>query len=240
MVTTLTGVTENLSHDSVESLSMEEHKNCVELIGTYGSDEIHALSAWTSTSRDLPQEKRERIPQFIKMLVENGHDTPFEKSSLHFLMTTDIASHIHILRHRIGVSLNSASARYKELKEDKFYVPFDWDDEDRSAYEEFAKDCFKRYHASIDRLVSKGYDRKRAKESSRFYLPYGMQYAIDVMFNFRSFVHFLKLRYSRDSQEEVRAIARHMLQAVIDCGQFPHTLRAFDLVDVNGVIREPF
>ena len=33
-------------------------KNTVELIGHYGSDEIIACSAWTSTSRNLTQEKK--------------------------------------------------------------------------------------------------------------------------------------------------------------------------------------
>lgn len=32
-------------------------KNTVELIGHYGSDEIIALAAWTSTSRELTDEK---------------------------------------------------------------------------------------------------------------------------------------------------------------------------------------
>jgi len=35
------------------------NENKVELIGTYGGDETHALSAWTSTSRDLTEEKSE-------------------------------------------------------------------------------------------------------------------------------------------------------------------------------------
>ena len=100
--------------------------NTVELIGHYGSDELHACSAWTSTSREITDEKRNRIPQLLKMLAEAGHHTPFEKSSIHFLVDCDIASHIHLLKHRIGVSINAESARYKELKEDKYYIPEDW------------------------------------------------------------------------------------------------------------------
>jgi hypothetical protein len=90
---------------------MSENKNTVELVGLYGSDETHALSAWTSTSRNLTDEKRERIQQLLKMLADNDHATPFEKSSLHFLVTTDVGSHIHLLKHRIGVSINAESAR---------------------------------------------------------------------------------------------------------------------------------
>jgi thymidylate synthase ThyX len=101
--------------------------NTVELIGYYGSDLTHAQSAWTSTSRDLSDEKLSRVPALLKMLAENGHHTPFEKSTLHFLVTCDQASHIHLLKHRIGTSINAESARYKELKEDKFYLPEDWE-----------------------------------------------------------------------------------------------------------------
>jgi hypothetical protein len=36
-------------------------KNKIELLGVYGNDEIHACSAWTSTSRDITDEKRDNI-----------------------------------------------------------------------------------------------------------------------------------------------------------------------------------
>lgn len=45
------------------------------------------LSAWTSTNRDLTEDKKKRLPELLKMLAEKGHHTPFEKSSLHFLVT---------------------------------------------------------------------------------------------------------------------------------------------------------
>ncbi|NCW24121.1 MAG: hypothetical protein EBV84_01930, partial [Betaproteobacteria bacterium] len=31
-----------------------------------------------------------------------------------------------ILKHRIGVPVNGESARYKEIKEDKYLIPSDW------------------------------------------------------------------------------------------------------------------
>ncbi len=83
-------------------------KNTVELIGFYGSDEIIACSAWTSTSRELTEEKKQRIPKLINMLWSEGHETPFEKGTVHFLVNCDIASHIHLLKHRIA-SINAES-----------------------------------------------------------------------------------------------------------------------------------
>jgi len=104
----------------------DKNDNKVQLIGHYGSDQIHACSAWTSTSRDLNEDKINRIPKLLKMLADAGHHTPFEKSSLHFLIDTDIASHIHLIKHRVGTSVNGESARYKEIKEDKYLIPDDW------------------------------------------------------------------------------------------------------------------
>jgi len=212
---------------------MSDRKNSVELMGWYGSDETHALSAWTSTSRDLNDEKRNRIPQLLKMLASQGHHTVFEKSSLHFLVTVDTASHIHLLKHRIGVSINGESARYKELKDDKYYVPHDWPLEEQTQYIAFMENALEEYHKTLERLVSGGMNRKRAKESARFYLPYGNQITMDLMFNWRSFHHFLGLRMKPDAQLEIREIANQMLGLVkeIPDNPFEHTIEAFGYGD---------
>lgn len=218
---------------------MPPQSNKVELIGFYGSDESHALSAWTSTSRDLTTDKKDRIPQLLKMLAENGHETPFEKSSLHFLVTTEIATHIQLLKHRIGVSINAESARYKELKDDKYYVPVDWPAAEKELYIEHMESSLQKYHATLERLVQSGMSRKRAKESARLYLPYGNQVTADVMFNFRSFVHFLRLRYSDHAQVEIKDIAKQMLDLVVETKSFSATLEAFGLINGNE-LRGPF
>lgn len=201
--------------------------NKVELIGSYGDDLTHGLSAWTSTNRELSDEKRGRVDKLLYQLGNEGHHTPFEKSMLHFLVTTDIATHIHLLKHRIGVSINGESARYKELKDDKFYVPQDWDTVERLKYIEFMETALKNYHECLARLVAKGVPRKRAKESARFYLPYGNQITADISFNWRSFMHFQELRNSEHAQLEVRALAQKMLEQVRELNVFPLSLKAF-------------
>lgn len=209
------------------------HINSVELIGYYGSDEAHACSAWTSTSREITEDKKKRIPALLSMLASNGHHTPFEKSSLHFLVKTDIASHIHLLKHRVGVSINAESARYKELKEDNYYTPIDWPYEWVDELHNYTKQGLNLYHKCIDSLTSNyGIDRKRAKESARFFRPYNTQIVADVMFNFRSFAHFQGLRNKPDAQLEIKDIAQKMLTEVanIDGKPFKHTLEAFKLI----------
>ena len=224
-------------------------KNTVELIGYYGSDEIIALSAWTSTSRTLTKEKRDRIPALIEMLGREGHHTPFEKASFHFLVDTEIASHIHLLKHRMS-SLNAESARYKELKEDKYYIPEDWagiqdinntfatEIQDYCGEERNWTEVLKEYTEIGNRLYHQCLKdlepilgRKRAKESARFFKTYNSQIQGDVMFNLRSFANFQKLRNSEHAQLEIREIAAEMLDLVknIKGNPFEYSIKAFGL-----------
>ena len=226
-------------------------KNTVELLGYYGSDEIIACSAWTSTSRELTEDKKARIPKLINMLWRDGHETPFEKGVVHFLVNTEIASHIHILKHRIS-SLNAESARYKELKEDKYYIPEDWKDIEVEYDSEFhpfgesaidfsdAGDTWTEmlewytklgntlYHRCLEQ-TEPILGRKRAKESARFFKTYNSQIQADVSFNMRSFANFQKLRNSEHAQLEIREIAGIMLELVknIDGNPFEHTIEAW-------------
>ena len=229
-------------------------KNKVELIGHYGSDEVIACSAWTSTSRDLTENKKARVGKLINMLWSEGHETPFEKGIVHFLVDTDIASHIHLLKHRIS-SLNAESARYKELKEDKYFLPEDWEgiavstwpkddiyglDFGTRNWLDVLKDYTEMgnglYHQCIKDLEPV-LGRKRAKESARFFKTYNSQVQADIMFNMRSFANFLKLRRCDHAQKEIKQIADEMykLVAQIDSNPFQHTLAAWKK---SGIIKE--
>lgn len=211
-------------------------KNTVELLGFYGSDKIIAQSAWTSTSRELSPEKEARIPKLIEMLWSEGHETPFEKANVHFLVTCDVASHIHMIKHRIA-SINAESARYKELKEDKFYLPEDWKGvglksngnvtlDWQQSLDDFSRLSNILYHQCLEELTPI-LGRKRAKESARFFKTYNSQITADVQFNMRSFANFMKLRGSEHAQVEIRNIAWEMYRLLlnIEGNPFEHTLR---------------
>ena len=218
--------------------------NTVEYLGHYGSDETIACSAWTSTSRDLSEDKKNRIPKLIDMLWTDGHETPFEKGMIHFLVDCDIASHIHLLKHRIS-SLNAESARYKELKEDKYYLPEDWSGIWKSVdtvfdlgehvgkdwiqtLEEYTKLGNKLYHQCLQDITPI-LGRKRAKESARYFKTYNSKIQADVMFNMRSFGNFLRLRHNEQAQAEIRGIASDMLRIVeeIEGNPFKHTIEVW-------------
>jgi len=153
---------------------------------------------------------------------------------------TDIASHIHLLKHRIGVSINGESARYKEIKEDKYLIPDDWKGikcTEIAGFEKwdeildwYTKIGNKLYHAALKDLEPV-IGRKRAKESARFFKTYNSQIQADISFNWRSFYHFLELRNKPDAQKEIREIAAEMLSLIknIEGNPFEHTIAAFEL-----------
>ena len=208
----------------------ERMSNSVELLGHYGSDTVHAQSAWTSTSRDLTEDKLARVDKLLKMLASEGHHTPFEKSGLHFLVNVDQATHIHLLKHRVGVSINGESARYKELKEDKMMWPADWSGIWKDRLRTYTEEGNRLYHESLE-YFTPILGRKRAKESARLFKTFNSQISMDIMFNWRSFYHFQKLRNSPDAQKEVRELAEEMLNQVknIEGNPFEKTIKAFEL-----------
>ena len=209
---------------------MPIQQNEVQLTGVFGGDVTHALSAWCSTYRELTTDRRTRLPIFLRSLAENGHHTPFEKSYIQFLVRAEVPTQIHLLKHRIAVSVNSESARYKELRDDNAYVPPDWPSKTQARLARLIEHCQSEYHEILKELEEEGIPRKRAKESARFALPYASQYVLDVSFNFRSFVYFQGLRNSSHAQKEVRDLAASMLQQVVAHGDFRYSLLAFEKV----------
>jgi flavin-dependent thymidylate synthase len=213
-------------------------ENTVELIGHYGSDRVIALSAWSSTERELTPEKEARIGKFVTRLWEDGHGTPFEKGIVHFLCNTDIATHVQLLKHRMA-SINGESARYKELKEDKYYIPKDWAgityegdienfhgktwQEVLAIHNDLSNQLYHEAIKDLEFFVG----RKRAKESARFFKPYSMQYQVDMMMNMRSFANFLNLRNSEHAQKEIREVAQKMQSLVenIEGNPFEYTIK---------------
>jgi len=204
-------------------------KNKVSLQGWYGGDKTHAQAAWTSTGGDV-NARLDRIPELLKMLADNEHGTPFERSLIHFNATVDTATHIQILNDR-HFSVNGESARYKAYTEDKYYLPIDWG-EMVEGIEYTAQAGYAHYHTAIKNLQSMlGLSKKRAKESARYYLPYAIQINLDFSCNFRAFVHFQKLRNSPHAQLEIREIAQEMLRLVKEetNEDFSESLSAFGL-----------
>ena len=94
----------------------------------------------------------------------------------------------------------------------------------------FTEDANELYHRCLEELTPI-LGRKRAKESARYFKTFNSQITIDVMFNWRSFYHFLQLRNSEHAQKEVQKLAQEMLDQVknIEGNPFEKTIKAFKL-----------
>lgn len=222
-------------------------KNTVTLIGWYGGDKAIARAAWTSTQIDVEAKSDEQIEDLlVNKLWNNGsgkpHKTPFERGIVEFNITLDQASHIHMLKHRLA-NINGESARYKELKEDKVYIPEDWLNPETSSYTERQillhwADTLATQSAKMNKLyhqcledISPIVGRKRAKESARYFKTMNSQITLSVMMNMSCFNNFYSLRADEAAQKEIQYIAEEMLQCIKDIpdNPFKHTIKAFNL-----------
>lgn len=207
----------------------------VELVAVSGDDITPAAAAWYSTAKEITDARLRRVPAMLESLALGDppeglpHTVPFEHTLISFRVTAEIASHIHMLKHRIGVSLSSQSQRYMEIREDLFYVPDDWPKNLQAVLRAHVQSSFELYHRLIDDLEASGVPRKRAKESARYALTYATQIRWLISFNLLSFVHFQKLRNSDHAQVEIHLIADEMLRLVKEDGRFENALKAWGL-----------
>lgn len=243
--------------------------NTVTLIDYMGSDKMHSLAAWASTFAELdipmPDDinmrvdtlvdhilnngKRKRsIKELLSYLAQNEHNSPFRFSQFVFAMTTDVATHIQKLKHSIVLEAeNAESARYKELQEDKFYLPKDWweikvskDVKNDLSYpqeeymdwflalEEYSKLGNKLYHKAIDQLTPI-LGKSRAKETARYFKGYNSQINSFNRFSFDGVLQFYNKRASSHAQKEIEDIAKQMIQCIKDIpgNPFKYSLNAF-------------
>lgn len=249
-------------------------ENKVILIDHMGGDKLHSLAAWASTfaELDIPMpddinlrvdelvnhilnngKKKRTIEDLLSYLAENEHNSPFRFSSFVFAMTTDIATHIQKLKHSVVLEAeNGESARYKEMQEDKFYLPKDWVNislsedslphkQDREIFGNNWLDVLRNYteignqlyHQSLKDLTPV-LGKARAKESARFFKTYNSQINTFNKFSFDGVLQFYKKRGSVHAQLEIQDIVNQMLECIktIPGNPFKYTLKAFGYGDL--------
>jgi thymidylate synthase (FAD) len=213
--------------ENVEEVN--EHQDSVELLYIDGNDERIAQAAWTSSTIDLTEERKSRVASLVHTLWKSGHTSPFEHSSITFRMIVNNSTHIQMLKHRIGVSFNVESARYRSYRKNKTYIPDDLCDEWKSHLLSATESCWKLYHRIIADHEKLGLDKSRAKEIAKFFLPMSTQVEMFVTFNLRSFFHFQSLRNESHSQKEIQELAQKMWELVEKTNNFRHAMEAYSL-----------
>ncbi|MFD8088945.1 FAD-dependent thymidylate synthase [Streptomyces malaysiensis] len=219
----------------------------VELIKHAAEDADVAFAARVSTLGGDTRfnEVSDKDAGLINFLMRDRHGSPFEHTSMTFLVETPIFVAREFFRHRAGFSYNEESGRYKEL-EPTFYVPADGRPLRQvgkpGAYE-FSLGTYKQFmcvSGDIRRVSTEAYssykrllDMEVAREVARMVLPVNIYTSFYVTCNARSLMHFLSLRTKRENakvptfpQLEIQMVADQMEEQFK--ALMPLTAAAFD------------
>ena len=184
----------------------------VELLGVFGDDRQIAETAWVSSNRGDPSDP-ERIRKLIKMLAEEGHETPFESVVTRWKIEAPQRIQVQLLRHRMA-SHNVASARYNHKFKEVY--PFSEQAEQEGlemrelmVLEELANSCLIQYNKLLENTKNH-HNKKRIRELAAFALPQGVMSSQVMTINLRSLKNLIALRSSEHAQREIREIAENM------------------------------
>jgi thymidylate synthase (FAD) len=165
-------------------------------------------------------------PKLLRYLIDHQHWSPFEMCSLCVKIDTERDISAQILRHR-SFSFQEFSTRYAEAqpltipelrKQDlknrqnstndlDFYTNDYYDIQIRNQYEDIEE--------LYNQMIADGV----AKECARRILPLSTQTTLYMHGSIRSWIHYINVRTSKETQLEHRLIAENCKQIFIE--QFP-------------------
>lgn len=143
---------------------------------------------------------------FIKMIIDRGHESVLEHASLTFKITCDRGVSHELVRHRIA-SYSQESTRYCNYSLGKFdgdltfVKPFFYDEASepyRIWYRSMAE-------AEVAYMALLSMECK--PQDARDLLPNSLKTELYVTMDMRSWRHFLKLRTSKNAHPQMREIA---------------------------------
>lgn len=201
-----------------------------------GNDRMICDAARVST---IGAEEREFTPErdagLIRYLMRSKHGSPFEHGSLTFIVTAPLFVFWDHVRHRIGVSYNLESSRYRKLEPVFFraetsrvqsgkpghYVMAPGSAEQTAlmwaARERVAEVAWSAYVEQLDAGI--------AREQAMEVLPVDVVFTAYVTMNPRSLMNFLELRLGPAREEMQRVAASY---AEIFAEYWPETHAAFE------------
>ena len=204
----------------------------VELVKASASDNDVLWAARVSTkgeqSIDQVDADATRSQGLINYLMRDRHGSPFEHSTMTFLVSAPIFVFREFMRHRVW-SYNEESGRYRKL-EPVFYVPGPerklvqegkpgkyvfvdgTPDQHKLVDETVRRSCEAAYAAYLEML-----DAGIAREVARTVLPVGIYSSMYATCNARALMHFLSLRTKHEEatfpsfpQREIEMVAEKM------------------------------
>lgn len=185
----------------------------VRLVQKVGGDHMVVAAAKVSVSGEeaikfSAADQNEASFGLINYLMKHRHGTPFEHASISMFVHAPVFVWWEWVRHRIGISFNLESSRYKKL-EPVFWIPSRTramrpTTEHKPARPRFERVTFEEYEAECQRTMEvctfayQKYEESLAagicSEVARDKLPFSIYFSGWVTCNPRSLMHFLSLR----------------------------------------------
>ena len=165
-------------------------------------------------------------PKLLRYLIDHQHWSPFEMCSLCIKIDTERDISAQILRHR-SFSFQEFSTRYAEAqpltipelrKQDLKNRQNSTDDLDLGTVAVLTEEIMTLYMQASE-LYQDMLDNGVAKECARRILPLSTQTTLYMHGNLRSWIHYINVRASKETQLEHRLIAEDCKQIFIE--QFP-------------------
>lgn len=165
-------------------------------------------------------------PEYVKRLVNQGHESVLEHVSWGFLITGISRAFTHqLVRHRVGFSYSQLSQQYHEEIEAQFIDPHvDLPPQARKAWDHAittAKQAYAEILESLRSLENQPADdlcvreiRRAIRSTARGVLPNAIETKIWTTVNARALRHFLQVRGAIAGDLEMRQVAAEMLRIV--------------------------
>lgn len=197
------------------------------------NDAEDLISYCARVSNPSNQLNTETAPKLLEYLIKHKHWSPFEMVSMTIEIQTSRAIAAQILRHR-SFSFQEFSQRYStateleyvELREQgKTNRQVGDDPIDIGEYVELKEEIDLVQHNNLN-LYNKLIARGIAKECARMFLPLNTKTTLYMSGSIRSWIHYIELRSTEDTQKEHRQIALQIKE--IFKQKFPNISKALE------------
>lgn len=163
--------------------------------------------------------------EYIRNLIDQGHESVLEHVSWTFLMTGVSRSFTHqLVRHRVGFAFSQLSQQYHDETDAKIIAPpyLKKDPERFSHWKDSISQSFKTYRSLIKEAKNDHtyiYSSKKEKlrdirSTARSVLPNAIETKMMVTANARAIRHFLSIRGSLEGDWEMRAVSTRLYEIV--------------------------
>ena len=211
----------------------------IELIETFGSDEMVVNVARVSYNKIADNYSEEQNNRLLSFLANHNHWSPFAHPRLQFRLEIPIYVERQLIKTQIGVEYNSVSGRYVDFS-DTYSLINEWRSQSKDSKQGSDKplkrtkqdecDYIERKVVEVCKQAYKNLiDLGVSKEQARTILPLNLNTTMIWTGSLYSFIRLCKQRLKPDAQQETKEVVEEMLRQVRAKGIFNESLKVYEL-----------